>query len=435
MANNLKNAKTKGIITCIEALRYRCLRYIKQPLESFQVLIGPNASGKSTFLDVLAFLGDLLRGDIEGAVRGEPRLGIPLRAPDARHLVWMREEARFELAVEFAIPADRRKRLKNQNAEICRYEVAIETDETLRLVSETLWLMPAVPNPRSIKNLFPDPLPPPKTIVLAPRKRIPVGSEKIISRGEKPEQVVFRSETSGWNNPFRLLPNKAALSNLPEDEERFPVSTWVRRILLEGIQRIALVSEAMRRPSPPGRPYGYLPDGSNLPWVVYALEKEHPDRLKEWVQHVREALPDLESITTREREEDRHRYLILRYKSGLEAPSWLVSDGTLRLLALTLLAYLPDLSGIYLIEEPENGIHPRAVETVFQSLSSVYGAQVLMATHSPVVLGLAEPEQLLCFARDNQGATDIVRGSEHPFLKEWKGGMDLGTLFASGVLG
>ena len=57
----------------------------------------------------------------------------------------------------------------------------------------------------------------------------------------------------------------------------------------------------------------------------------------------------------------------------------------MRFLALTLLAYLPDPAGPYLIEEPENGIHPRNVETVFESLSSVYDAQVLLATHSPGV--------------------------------------------------
>jgi predicted ATPase len=201
------------------------------------------------------------------------------------------------------------------------------------------------------------------------------------------------------------------------------------------VQRIVLSSEAMRKPSPPGRLRAFLPDGSNLPWVVELLERNHPERLKAWVEHVREALPDLSKITTREREEDRHRYLVLHYKNGLEAPSWLVSDGTLRLLALTLLAYTPDLSGIYLVEEPENGIHPRAVEIVFQSLSSVYGAQVLCATHSPVVLSMAKATDVLCFARDQSGATDVIPGNEHPRLKEWKGDVDLGTLFASGVLG
>ena len=178
-----------------------------------------------------------------------------------------------------------------------------------------------------------------------------------------------------------------------------------------------------------------MPDGSNLPWVVHALERDHPDKLKDWVCHVREALPDVVRIETREREEDRHRYLVLHLNSGLAIPSWLVSDGTLRLLALTALAYIPELTGTYLIEEPENGIHPRAVETVYQSLSSVYGAQVLLATHSPVILGMAEPEKILCFARDASGATDIVAGNEHPQLDQWLRTLDLGTLFASGVLG
>ncbi len=85
-------------------------------------------------------------------------------------------------------------------------------------------------------------------------------------------------------------------------------------------------------------------------------------------------------------------------------------------MALTLLAYAPMVSGVYLIEEPENGIHPRAVENAFQSLSSVYDAQVLAATHSPILLSLAEPRQILCFARNREGATDIVRGDEHPAL-------------------
>jgi predicted ATP-dependent endonuclease of OLD family len=89
---------------------------------------------------------------------------------------------------------------------------------------------------------------------------------------------------------------------------------------------------------------------------------------------------------------------------------------------------------LYLIEEPENGIHPRAVETVFQSLSSIYGAQVLLATHSPVVASMAALEQVLCFARGSEGATDLIRGSEHPRLKTWKGSVDLGTMLAAGIL-
>jgi len=433
---NVIEERAAGTVTRIEAWAYRSLRYVSQSLSPFQVLVGPNASGKSTFLDVVAFLGDLLRGGLDSAIQGNDSLAISERAPDAKHLVWMRQGNRIELAVEISIPRERKNSLRNGKFDVCRYEVAIDVKGPLRLASETLWLKPTENGeaPRQ-PNLFPEPQVPPESIVSPPRRHAPLGWKKVIGRGEESERVTFISETSGWNNPFRLKADKAALMSLPADEERFPVATWLRQTLSEGIQRIVLSSSAMRRPSPPSRSRAYLPDGSNLPWVVHDLEKNNPARLHDWIRHVREALPDLELITTREREEDRHRYLVLKYASGLEAPSWLVSDGTLRLLALTVLSYVPDLSGIYLIEEPENGIHPRAVETVFQSISSVYGAQVLLATHSPVVLSMAEPDQVLCFARTQEGATDIVRGREHPRLKEWKGGVDLGSLLASGVLG
>ena len=61
---------------------------------------------------------------------------------------------------------------------------------------------------------------------------------------------------------------------------------------------------------------------------------------------------------------------MLRYETGMDVPSWMASDGTMRLLALTLLAYLPDSREIYLLEEPENGVHPLALEAIRDSLSS-----------------------------------------------------------------
>ena len=65
------------MLTKIEALNYRALHYVSQPLEPFQILIGPNASGKTTFLDVIALLADIIPA---------PNLGdaIRQRVPDFR---------------------------------------------------------------------------------------------------------------------------------------------------------------------------------------------------------------------------------------------------------------------------------------------------------------------------------------------------------------
>jgi len=121
--------------------------------------------------------------------------------------------------------------------------------------------------------------------------------------------------------------------------------------------------------------------------------------------------------------------------SGLTLPARSLSEGTLRFLALCVLLEDSSVSGLLCMEEPENGIHPRAVETMYQSLSNVYGAQVLLATHSPIVLSMVEPSHLLCFSKDEEGATKIVSGDDHPALKAWRHETSLSTLFAAGVLG
>lgn len=423
------------MIRLVEALGFRALKYVSQPLDSFQILVGPNASGKSTFLSAVDLIGKLV---------DSPRdIFQPLRelSPNFRDLTFMCAGTRFELALEVSIPDHLRARKQNgepNGRDLVRYEIALGETEPLGAVSvvgENLWLRgasePAIePGQRA---LFPEPPPAPEHLIHQERTRTPTGWRKVVSKTASNDY--FRAETSEWNAPFNFGRNRLALANLPEEETRFPVAVWFRKFLTRGIQRLALSSEALRRPSPPGSVTEFLPDGSNLPWVVERFRTEHPDDFGRWLAHVQTALPDVTGIDTVERKEDRHRYLRLTYRTNLEAPSWAVSDGTLRLLALTLLPYLDIPDRIFLIEEPENGIHPQAVETVFQALALANDCQILCATHSPVLLSLAVPNQVLCFARTGEGATDIVRGDLHPKLSQWKKGTDLGTIFAAGILG
>lgn len=183
----------------------------------------------------------------------------------------------------------------------------------------------------------------------------------------------------------------------------------------------------MRIPSAPSKGIHFKSDGSNLPWVIDELRKNER-KFKSWLAHIRTALPEIEDMQTEGIAFNRYKFLLIKYASQEKStPSWLISDGTLRLLALTLPAYLPNFWGIFLIEEPENGIHPQAIETVYQSFSSIWHAQVLVATHSPIILGLAAPKDLLCFSKTKEGVTDIILGSEHPLLQDWQNNTDLKT--------
>jgi predicted ATPase len=434
------------MITLVEALRFRCLRYVRQPLGRFHVLVGPNASGKTTFLDVPALLGRLVSDGLDAAIRE--------RTQNLEDLFWRRDGTSFELAIEARIPEEKRTHLQNKSMDTLRYEVAIGLDpgtqEFIILSEKVLLKVGTAPAARQ-SGIFPAENALPTTILTAKHTK---KTRVVINKTENGIGGFHEETSNGWVRAFKVGTRRSALANLPEDEAKFPISAWFKNFLSEGIRQLSLNGSLLRKASPPGLHRGFVPDGSNLPWVVADLQDLGPefagalhqprrlrsdrvkkDFLEDWVSHLRTALPDLESVRTVERPDDKHRYVVLRYAGGLDVPSWMASDGTLRLMALTLPAYLPGLTGVYLIEEPENGVHPRAVETMFQSLSSVYNAQILLATHSPVILSLVDPADLLCFAKTAEGATDIVSGKEHPALRDWRGEVNLSDLFAGGVLG
>lgn len=415
------------MITSIEALRYRCLRYVRQPLDRFHVLVGPNASGKSTFLETIAFLGRLVSDGLESAVRE--------RTENFTDLLWKRVPGQtLQLAVEAVIPQNLRDLLENPAFGTIRYEVEVGTTEEgpdPRLLHEKVVLRRTREEKLPAKLSFPFPEPEPDSI-LTPKS---TAFKAVIKKSPSGNDNFYPETGGGYAPTFKLGPRKSALGNLPEDESKFPVATWLKQLLINGVDQLVLNSALIRRASPPQQTRGFRSDGSNLPWVISDLRKKNELQYRRWLAHIQTSLPDVKDIEVRERSDDRHRYLVVKYSEGYDAPSWMVSDGTLRMLALTLLPYLPDFTGIYLIEEPENGIHPRAVETVFQSLSSAYSAQILVATHSPVILSIVDTRQVLCFAKDEDGASDIVRGDRHPALRDWQHGVSLGELFAGGVLG
>ncbi len=209
------------MIRRIQALRYRCLRYVEQELAPFQVLVGANATGKTTFLDVVAFLHDLLAEGLDEAVGA--------RTHDFHDLLWRREGRHLELAVEAAVPSELRKRLTRNGDdaslyEEVRYEVAIGLgdSDTLTILGETLWLTPGdrpashQPGPKQL-SFFPQEPEPPEYVALPESHHAPSGWRRVVSKKASSGNDYFQAETTKWNNLFRFGAQKLALANLPED--------------------------------------------------------------------------------------------------------------------------------------------------------------------------------------------------------------------------
>jgi predicted ATPase len=236
--------------------------------------------------------------------------------------------------------------------------------------------------------------------------------------------------------PIAVPVGQLSLGAVPADPGLFPAALWLVQLLREGAVFFDPDWDALRQAAAPGDPARLLPSGRNLPWLVLALQRADHERFAFWVDHVRTALPQVDAIEAVEREEDHYAYLAITYASGYRVTSTGLSEGTVRILALSLLPYLPAaaMPRLLVTEEPENGIHPRAIETVVQSLSALADTQMWLSTQSPIVLADVDLDHVLAARLDGEGAVSVIPGREHPQLRDWHGNVDIGTLFAAGVL-
>ncbi len=387
------------------------------PLTRFHVLVGPNGSGKSTFLDAIDFVRDCLARGPASAVESR-------HISDFNDLTWMRLGGKIEIELWL----DLSDQIPDLAEYLISYRLAIRHDQTLGVAVDEEHL-------RQFSRGW---LPAGKKLEFSPN----VKPRRLLGKTGKGTDYYSR-EKGTYQDSFNFGLDKLALALTPPDEERYPTANAVRRFLMQGVRYIQLDSPAMRLPCAATRPTDLDLDGTNLARVVGRLLGANgglgphwadPDSpISNWARHLRYAIPDLTSIGWARRQADNAEYILLRYDSGLEAPSWILSDGTLRMLALTLPAFLPPQPALYMIEEPENGVHPKALEIILRSLSAVPGAQMLLATHSPFVVQLTGIDPLLCFNRDSNGVR-ITAGPNHPGLINWDGSPDPGVLFAAGVL-
>jgi hypothetical protein len=428
------------MITRIEAHNYRCFPKLAVDLDRYHVLAGANGAGKTTLLDIPVLLGDMLRHQRVVAAFLERQ--VPGRAPRATTLTDLPHkgqgdtiafafEAELPMAVLEVLGETSTARLGAPVPTHLRYEVRLEvTPRDMRVADEYLFLFPA-DGSRPEAGLFPQGRSVAGTALTRADWQMVIHREGSALTRFTPESTTQATDIP----PLRVPSGQLALGTVPPDQTLFPAALWFAGLLRSGVVYFDPDWDTLRRPAPPGDPARLISSGRNTPWLALDLQHSDPDRFASWVDHVRTALPQVKGIRAVEREEDHYAYFSVEYNGGYTVTSSGLSDGTLRVFALTLLPYLDDavMPRLLVTEEPENGIHPRAIETVVQSLSLLYDSQVWVSTHSPIVLAHTELRDVLATRLGKDGSVSVVAGDKHPQLRHWRGTIDIGSLFAAGV--
>lgn len=423
------------MITHVGATNYRCFESLTVPTNDLVVVAGANGSGKTTLLDLPVLIGDLLRSRDVSEAFMDPLLSRGARASSLSELCFRHHGESFSLGIEAQLPEQVKdavvalstpalQRDPSRWPTHIRYELRLQaTAHELTVQNEYLFLFTHSENYEA--------------------RRLPIQGENAIQddwrfviRRAYGGESSFRPEGRGAKERATLIDQTLpAFPRLQfESEVEFPASRWFLDLLTEGVVFFDPTWSELRKPSQPAlKRKPLLSSGENLPWLALRLHESAPERFESWVAHVRTALPQITAISVREREDDHHAYFRVRYEGGFEVSSSGLSEGTLRIMALTLIAYIDEVPRLLVVEEPENSIHPQAIDTIVQSLRSLYERQVWVSTHSPVVLATTEVLELLITSLARSGAASVVPGQEHRRLAHWKGAIDLGSLFATGV--
>lgn len=205
-------------------------------------------------------------------------------------------------------------------------------------------------------------------------------------------------------------------------------------------QFLSLAPDNMGIPQPQQRTEGRVRlrrDGANIADYLLEIRNLSPQVFEGIVQTMAYVLPyarDLQPAVTSELE--RKAYLQLT-EADYKVPGWMLSTGTLRVLALLAVLRHPQPPPLIVVEEIENGLDPRSLHLLVEEIRTAVLSgitQVVLTTHSPYLLDLLKLDQIVLVARDANGQPRFHRPQDSDSLQRWSQEFSPGRLYTMGKL-
>jgi predicted ATPase len=174
--------------------------------------------------------------------------------------------------------------------------------------------------------------------------------------------------------------------------------------------------------------------------VVQFMEREYPKKFKAILRRIAAKIPGVHTIDTERTPDGR---LLLRFNdTGFKDPfySQQMSDGTLKVFAYLLLLEDPSPPPFLCVEEPENGLYHKLLETLAKEFrehatNQTSGSQIFVTTHQPYFVDALSPDEVWILEKDEHGFSIIKRASDDPIVDSLvKEGLMLGGLWYSDYL-
>ncbi|WP_081619293.1 AAA family ATPase [Thioalkalivibrio sp. ALE28] len=396
----------------ISAENFLSLNDVQVELRDLNVLVGPNAAGKTNLLKVIQFLGDTVRTDLLPAI--ESHGGF--------------EALRFRGARSKSTSSSNRIKI-GIKAQVTTYASANAPDE----YGLTFWQRRV----RSAKSGD-------EKQILArienlQFKRTQGRGRRITVRGGKvtiddgartdsdQQELGLASRSSGLSTLRRLGRNAGAiqvdeLAKLFETFRVFEVDGW-----------------AARRPSRETTTSRLESDGSNVAAFLSWLSVAHPETfglLKDDLSTIVPGIIDLELHPIGGSQEGVEIRIVEESLTGT-TPLGAASFGTVRAIAILAMLHDPNPPLLTCVEEIDHGLHPHALDRIVERMRDAKErTQLIVVTHSPALVNRLDPSELIVCERNHLGES-VIPAIDPELVAEMSDSteLDLGELWFSGALG
>jgi len=383
------------MIKRLRVRNYLSLKDVDLKLGGRNVLVGPNMSGKSNLIDCLRFLTSMAISGLKQTF---------LNRNGFQEVVWKgSEENRIALGLTVEVPLGEKETRK-----IYDYEISI---------------------------------------IGSPTGLITVEREKLTVKTDSKTGTLIDLKSGQGNLTHADGSIAFSLSDPTVSALEFNVPGWEGtnfKSLISMGRFYCLIPARMKQVNAATAQNFLNENGDNFSSWLMTLQNSHREEFRRIEQVAMDVLPDLKEVLTPPTQ-FATTYVTTREKH-LKRPVhiWQMSDGEIAFLALLSLIFAPEELGapLYCIEEPENHLHPKLLETLVEVLTQrqnelgAHSAQIITTTHSPYLVDKVGLDELIVAEKSN-GATRFTCPASKKHLKELleKDEVGLGELWYSGALG
>jgi len=403
-------------INKIRLSNFKSFKHLDIELGKFNVFVGANASGKSSFIQIFKFLRDMTNHGLDNAISMQG--GI-------EYLRNINIDQSEEFSLEVTTNKEFTRVLTRAND---RETIGIKTYETIYKISIKL------KNEGVGYEIIKDEISQ-KCDFIRLEKKIKIEDKKkfdekeILGKGE-----ITISNLNGKIKVNFNLPDKVKIKeedilplflreNISRDEKLEPINILLQYSfffmppILSDFSIYDIDPKLPKKATPITGKAELEEDGSNL---AIALKNiiENEDKRRKISNLVRDVLPFVEDMGV-EKFADKSLIFKLReiYSKNQYLPASFLSDGTINITALIIALYF-DRKPIIIIEEPERNIHPYLISRLVNMMKEVSEEkQIIITTHNPEVIKHAGLEYIYLVSRNKEGFSTISKPSEKEEVK------------------